>query len=199
MAGSMHPALVPRRGAGTPISFVTAATWAERRARLDPQASAFANASAFEPRPGRHLLLPGPDGALAGADEPHKDLLRPGALPGLLPAGTYRFADPPHDLRLGTLAFALGTYRFARYRKPDDKEVSLEVPEGVDADDLTRIAEGVCLARDLINTPANDMGPPDLEYAARALATRHHASVNAIVGDELLTQNFPLIHAVGRA
>ena len=206
MAGSMHPALVPRRGAGTPISFVTAATWAERRARLDPQASAFANASAFEPRPGRHLLLPGPDGALTGvlfaletADEPHKDLLRPGALPGLLPAGTYRFADPPHDLRLGTLAFALGTYRFARYRKPDDKEVSLEVPEGVDADDLTRIAEGVGLARDLINTPANDMGPPELEYAARALATRHHANVNAIVGDDLLTQNLPLIHAVGRA
>jgi len=185
---------------------VTAATWAERRARLDPQTSAFADASAFEPRPGRHLLLPGADGALAGAlfalenaDEPHKDLLRPGALPGLLPAGTYRFADPPHDLRLATLALMLGTYRFTRYRKPDEKEVSLEVPDGIDADDLTRIAEGVGLARDLINTPANDMGPPDLEYAARALATRHHASVNAIVGDDLLTQNFPLIHAVGRA
>src|SRR5215813_1920503 len=206
MAGSMHPALVPRRGAGTPISFVTAATWAERRGRLDPQASAFADASAFEPRPGRHLLLPGADGALAGvlfalenADEPHKDLLRPGALPGLLPAGTYRFADPPHDLRLATLAFVLGTYRFTRYRTPDDKPLRLEVPEGVDADDLTRIAEGVGLARDLINTPANDMGPPELEYAARALATRHHANVNAIVGDDLLTQNLPLIHAVGRA
>src|SRR5262249_33062956 len=177
-----------------------------RRARLAPQASAFANASAFEPRPGRHLLLPGPDGALAGvlfaletADEPHKDLFRPGALPGLLPGGTYRFADAPHDARLGALAFALGTYRFARYRKPDDKEVRLEVPAGVDADDLTRIAGGVVLARDLINTPANDMGPPELEYAARALATRHHANVNAIVGEDLLTQNFPLIHAVGRA
>jgi len=206
MAGPMHPALTPRRGAGVPINFVSAATWSERRARLDPQAAAFADAAAFEPRPGRHLLLPGRDGALAGvlfaletADEPHKDLFRPGALPGLLPGGTYRFADAPHDARLGALAFALGTYRFARYRKPDDKEVRLEVPAGVDADDLTRIAEGVVLARDLINTPANDMGPPELEYAARALATRHHANVNAIVGEDLLTQNFPLIHAVGRA
>src|SRR5262249_60559234 len=127
-------------------------------------------------------------------DDPHSYLRRPGPVRGLPRAGTSRSADPPHDLRLGTLAFALGTYRFARYRKPDDKEVSLEVPEGVDADDLTRIAEGVGLARDLINTPANDMGPPELEYAARALATRHHANVNAIVGDDLLTQNLPLIH-----
>ncbi len=202
----MHPAFAPPRGTGIPIHFVTATAWPEIRARLDPHGRAFADAAGFEPRPGRHLLVPGPDGALAGVlfglegwEESHKDLFRPGALPGLLPAGTYRFADSPHDARLAALAFALGTYRFARYRKPDDKEVRLEVPDGVDADDLTRIAEGVFLARDLINTPANDMGPAELEYAARALATRHHASVKAIVGDDLLTQNFPLIHAVGRA
>ncbi len=73
------------------------------------------------------------------------------------------------------------------------------MPEGVDGDDVSRIAEGVCLARDLINTPANDMGPVELEYAARALATKHRASVNVIVGDDLLRDNFPLIHAVGRA
>src|SRR5215470_4079784 len=202
MAGPMHPALTPRRGAGVPINFVSAATWSERRARLDPQAAAFADAAAFEPRPGRHLLLPGRDGALAGvlfaletADEPHKDLFRPGALPGLLPGGSYRFADPPHDARLGALAFALGSYRFARYRKPEDKEVLLDVPDGVDGEDVSRIAEGVFLARDLINTPANDMGPAELEYAARALATRHHANVQSIVGEDLLTRNFPLIHA----
>jgi leucyl aminopeptidase len=120
-------------------------------------------------------------------------------LPGLLPAGTYRFANAPHDARLAALAFALGTYRFARYRKAEDKDIRLELPAGVDGADLTRIAEGVWLARDLINTPANDMGPPELESAARALATRHGASLRAIVGAELLAQNFPLIHAVGRA
>ena len=189
-----------------PVTFVTAPTWADSRGRLDARSRAFADAAGFEPRPGRHLLLPGPDGGLAGvlfglenADEPSKDPLRPGALPALLPAGTYRFANMPHDARLAALAFALGSYRFTRYRKADDKEIRLELPPAIDGADLTRIAEGVWLARDLINTPANDMGPSELESAARALATRHGASFRSVVGGDLLSQNFPLIHAVGRA
>jgi leucyl aminopeptidase len=189
-----------------PVTFVTASTWGETRDRLDARSRAFADAAGFEPRAGRHLLLPGPDGGLAGvlfgienADEECKDLLRPGALPGLLPAGAYRFANAPHDARLAALAFALGSYRFARYRKSEDKEVRLELPAGIDGADLVRVAEGVCLARDLINTPANDMGPAELESAARTLATRHAATFRAIVGADLLTENFPLVHAVGRA
>jgi leucyl aminopeptidase len=203
----MHPIFVPGGAApAVPVTFVTAATWPQLRAELDARGRAFVQAAGFEPRPGQHLLLAGADGALAGvlfaiepAGEPAPDLLRPGALPGLLPAGVYRFANAPHDARLAALAFALGCYRFARYRKADDKIVRLELPAGVDGDDITRIVEGVWLARDLINTPANDMGPPELEYAARALAARHDASVHVIVGDELLKENFPLIHAVGRA
>ena len=93
----------------------------------------------------------------------------------MLPAGIYRFANAPHDARLAALAFALGAYRFTRYRKAPDKAVRLVLPDGVDGDDLTRVAEGVTLARDLINTPANDMGPAELEAAARALAKQHGA------------------------
>ncbi len=119
--------------------------------------------------------------------------------PPLLPAGAYRFANAPHDSRLAALAFALGSYRFTRYRKQDGKEVKLELPGNVDGDDLSRIVDGVTLARDLINTPANDMGPAELEAAARTLAARHGAEVRAVVGEDLLEQNFPLIHAVGRA
>ena len=99
----------------------------------------------------------------------------PGLLPGVLPAGTYRFANAPHDARLGALAFALGAYRFTRYRKAKDKALRLVLPDGVDGDELSRIAEGMTLARDLINTPANDMGPAELEAAARALAKQHGA------------------------
>jgi leucyl aminopeptidase len=190
----------------TPVTFVTSATWNQIRDSLGPRSRAFADAAGFVPAAGRHLMLPTADGGLAGVlfgledtDAAGKDLLRPGALPGLVPAGTYRFANAPHDARLAALAFALGTYRFARYRKAEDKDIRLELPAGVDGTDLTRIAEGVWLARDLINTPANDMGPAELESAARALATRHGASFGAIVGAELLAQNFPLIHAVGRA
>ncbi len=111
-------------------------------------------------------------------------------------------ADP--DWRIlsvqgAALAFALGSYRFTRYRKQDGKEVKLELPGNVDGEDLSRIVDGVTLARDLINTPANDLGPAELEAAARTLAARHGAEVRAVVGEDLLEQNFPLIHAVGRA
>ena len=150
--------------------------------------------------------MPGPDGALTGvlfaletADNPQKDTFRPGALADVLPAGAYRFANAPHDARLAALAFALGLYSFARYRKADGKDVRLEIPQGTDGNELRHIIEGVYLARDLINTPTNDMGPPDLEQppARWPNSTARHSRL--IVGDDLLKQNFPLIHAVGRA
>jgi leucyl aminopeptidase len=204
----MHPVFLPRgqTAATVPITFVDTSSWGGLRDRLDPRARAFVDAAGFEPKAGRHLLLPGTDGTLAGvlfglepADESSKDLLRPGALAGLLPDGAYGFANAPHDSKLAALAFALGAYRFTRYRKQDGKEVRLELPGNVDGDDLSRIVEGVCLARDLINTPSNDMGPQELEDATRTLAGRHGAFVRSIVGDDLLAENFPLIHAVGRA
>ena len=202
----MHPILVPPGAATVPVRFVTPATWADIRGGLDAPARAFADAAGFEPRAGRHLLLPGPDGGLAGVlfgldaeDHPARDPFLPGRLPGLLPKGTYRFVDSPGDGRLAALAFALGSYQFARYRKPDAKEVRLEIPGGVDGEDLTRVIEGVFLARDLINTPANDMGPAELEAAARRLAEQHGARIQSVVGDDLLAKNFPLVHAVGRA
>jgi len=204
----MHAVFLTRGQAvaTVPVTFVNASTWAGTRERLDSRERAFAEAAGFEPKAGRHVLLPAAGGGLSGvlfalepADDPHKDLFRPGALAGLLPAGAYRFANAPHDARLAALAVALGSYRFTRYRKQEQKEVRLEMPAGVDGDELSRIVEGVCLARDLINTPANDMGPPELEEAARTLAARHGAKAQAIVGDDLLEQNFPLIHAVGRA
>jgi leucyl aminopeptidase len=204
----MHPAFLPRGHAvpTVPVTFVTSGTWREQRDRLDARSRAFAEASGFEPKAGRHLLLPGAEGGLAGvlfglegADDPSKDPFRPGALVGVLPAGAYRFANPPHDSKLAALAFGLGCYRFTRYRKQDEKELKLELPGNVDGDDLTRVVDGVCLARDLINTPANDMGPVELEDAARTLAGRHGAQVRSIVGDDLIKEGFPLVHAVGRA
>jgi leucyl aminopeptidase len=203
----MHPSFAhPGSAEAVPIWFATTATYAGVRERLSGAALAFAEAAGFEPRAGQSLLLPGANGALGGvlfgldaADKAGKDPFQPGRLPGLLPEGTYRFANPPHDTRLAALAFALGAYRFTRYRKNDAKAVRLELPDGVEGAELTRIADGVTLARDLINTPANDLGPAELEAAARALAARHGADVGAIVGEDLLAQNFPLIHAVGRA
>ncbi len=135
---------------------------------------------------------------LEGADETPDPFL-PGRLAQHLPDGIYRFANEPHDARLAALALALGLYRFTRYRKAEARAIKLDLPQSLDRDDLARIVEAVTLARDLINTPANDMGPAQLEQAARKLAARHAATINAVVGEELLERNFPLIHAVGRA
>jgi leucyl aminopeptidase len=189
-----------------PIRFATKSTWQAIAAELPVEARQFASANGFTGKPGACLTLPAADGTIAqvlfGLDEATSksaDLFRPGALPGLLPPGTYCFANAPHDTRLAALGFALGSYRFNRYRKADAREVKLVPPEGIDAADITRIAEAAWLARDLINTPSNDMGPEQLADAAGALAARFGASFNCIVGDDLVKQNFPLIYAVGMA
>jgi leucyl aminopeptidase len=187
-----------------PVWFVSAASYPDVRKTLGSEAAAFADAAGFEPKPGRHLILPAKNGlggvlfGVEGADETQDPFLA-GRLPQQLPDGVYRFANEPHEARLAALAFALGCYRFTRYRKAEPRTVKLDLPQSIDRDELERILEGVTLARDLINTPANDMGPAELEEAARALAARHGADIRAIVGDDLLAHNFPLIHAVGRA
>jgi leucyl aminopeptidase len=189
-----------------PITFATKTTWTAIAKGLPEPARQFAIANDFTAKPGKCLILPAPDGQIAQVvfgleDESSKsrDLFRAGALPGLLPPGVYRFANAPHDVRLATLAFALGSYRFGRYRKAEQPGVRLVPPDGVDVADIVRMAEAASLARDLINTPSNDMGPEQLAQAAEALAKRYGASFNSIVGDELVAQNFPLIHAVGMA
>jgi leucyl aminopeptidase len=187
-----------------PIWFVTAATWPDIRERLDAASKAFAEAAGFEPKAGRHLLLPGKKGlggVLFGLEsaEGLADRFLPGRLAQLLPDGTYRFANEPRDARLAALAIALGSYRFTRYRKSEASDIRIDLPQSIDREELDFIVEGVTLARDLINTPANDMGPDELEAAARKLATLHDAKFKAVVGDDLLKENFPLIHAVGRA
>jgi leucyl aminopeptidase len=199
----MHPIFANAGEPAIPILFVNAATFEATIADIDDREQVYVRATGYEPKPGRHLVVPKADGTLAGvlfgieaADELVKDLFRPSALVGLLPPGTYRFANAPHDARLAALAFALGAYHFTRYRKAEPRKVRLIVPGGVDGDDLTRIVEGVTLARDLINTPSNDMGPAELEEAARALAKQHGAKVEVTTGDALAKQ-FPLVAAVG--
>jgi leucyl aminopeptidase len=189
-----------------PITFATKATWEAIGAGLPGEARRFAQANGFVAKPGACLTLPSADGQIAqvvfGLDDEtgkFRDPFRPGLLPGLLPPGLYRFANAPHDMRLATLAFALGSYRFSRYRKNDAPGVRLVSPDGIDIADIMRMADAAGLARDLINTPSNDMGPEELALAARELAERFGASFGCIVGDDLKRQNFPLIHAVGMA
>jgi leucyl aminopeptidase len=97
------------------------------------------------------------------------------------------------------LAFGMGAYRYESYKKPAPDSPRLVIPADADADAITRTVAAVSLARDLVNTPANDMGPDALEAVFLALAKRYKAKTKVVAGDALLSRNFPMIHAVGRA
>jgi leucyl aminopeptidase len=199
----MHPVFANARSQATPIWFVHAANFDTIRRKFADSEQEFIAAAGFEAKPGRSLLLPGSNGKLAGVlfgiespDDADLDRFRPGQLAALLPTGTYRFANAPHDARLAALAIALGAYQYSRYRKSEARNVRIVLPEDADGEVLSHIVEGVTLCRDLTNTPSNDMGPAELEAAARALAKRHSAKIQVTNGDAL-ARNFPLVHAVG--
>ncbi|MBU2992498.1 leucyl aminopeptidase family protein [Octadecabacter sp. 1_MG-2023] len=118
-----------------------------------------------------------------------------------LPTGIYALEAGLSGTALDEAAFGLlmSTYRFDRYKTQPSSKSNFTAPAGVDATRIEALVAGECLTRDLINTPASDMGPQELETAARDLAKTHGADCTVIQGDELLDQNFPLIHTVGRA
>lgn len=199
----MHPHLAPADTPATPLAFVTPTDWDAVAKSFGEDAFCFAKASGFEGKPGTVALLPGlggsVDAVLFGAD-PAGDPMAAGQLPNLLPDGTYRFATKLKDEALSTLAFLLGAYRFTAYKtKPAARKLALLPGATVDAADVARIASAIEQGRNLINTPANDCGPAEIEDAIRRLAARFKASVCSVVGDDLLTHNYPMVHAVGRA
>lgn len=176
----------------------------------DDRTRAWVTASGFAGALGTALMLPGPDGtpvaALAGygtaAQRARQRFPLAGAIPALAP-GSYRIASGLSAERAGieSLGWLLAGYSFNRYRDGGGAERRLAAPEGVDASRLTVLAEAEALTRDLVNTPASDMGPEALEAEMRRLAEEFGAGIVTIAGDDLLRADnpFPMIHAVGRA
>jgi leucyl aminopeptidase len=139
---------------------------------------------------------------LVGAGEDEAAMWAFAGLPDLLPEGPYRVAAIPEggDPSRIALGWALGTYSFDRYRrKKTPGGARLVWPNGADRGLVERLAGAVFLARDLINAPASDMGPAELAEAAIHVAERADARHRVIAGDALLAENYPTIHAVGRA
>lgn len=168
------------------------------------QLAKWVEASKFTGAAGQHLLLPGEAGVagvVAGLPD-RFDLWSLAELATLLPAGAYRIFNLPSsaDASDAALGWALGAYRYGRYRKPAKEPGPLLVwPDNADRAQVERLAAAIILARDLINTPTNDLGPAELAEAAVQVANRHGAEHSVIVADDLLAQNYPMIHAVGRA
>ena len=170
--------------------------------------AAWVKANEFKAGLGQVLILPdasgSPTGVLAGwgtANVRARGRFHMGAIALKLPKGTYEIVSglTGHALREAHLAWVLSAYAFDRYKLKSGAVAKLKPSKGVDAKRILIEAAGDFLTRDLINTPTNDMGPDALESAFRKLAKSHNASVKVIKGDTLLKQNFPMIHAVGRA
>jgi leucyl aminopeptidase len=185
----------------TPLICVEEDSLAE--AKLSAAHQSWADANGFAGQRGRLLALPSDDGDLAGylfglgeaADRP---ALVTGLAGAALRPGTYRLDGAYGDPTLAAIGFRLGAYRFDRYRE-GRAAPELVDPGRADAGEVNRLVEAAALARDLINTPANDLGPDAFETQIRAFATPHKMKVKVTSGDDLLKANFPMIHAVGRA
>jgi len=193
--------------AAVPLAAVTAEKLEAWLGTQLPRVRAYLNAMGFKADAGSTAVLAGDDGGLSlvvlglgRGDDPWVT----GALAKSLPKGTYRLTDTVGAIAQfptwAALAWALGGYSFARYKsEPATPRAVLEWPKDCDRTYVEQAVAAAMLTRDLINTPAADMLPDGLEKAARDLAARHGATVTSIVGDALLTENYPLIHAVGRA
>ncbi len=203
----MTPAFAPPDAPSLPLHVVTSEGLGAFLA-ASPQAG-WLRAAGFEAGLGELVLLPGPDGIAGAVAGLGTDKARRRSRFGLaralaaLPAGDWHLDGPltPAQADEAALAALLSSYRFDRYRpgKAEKPQPRIKAPAGVDAARIAAMAAGEFLTRDLINTPAQDMGPAELEQAARDLAAAHGASVTVTTGDDLLAKNFPMIHAVGRA
>ena len=174
-----------------------------RAAGLARSQQQWAAALGFEGQRGRLAPLADESGRLAGylfglGARAGRPVLLTGAAAAALGPGRYRLEGAVGDPTLAALGFRLGAYRFDRYRTQQPVPELVD-PAGADAAEIARLTQAAYLARDLVNTPPNDLGPVAFEREIRSFAQTHKMRVKAVIGDDLLKQNFPMIHAVGRA
>lgn len=186
-----------------PLFIVTVADFPEWLRSAPEPLRKWLEARKFSAKAGACALLPsvaGAEGAVVTVSDP-TCLWDYASLAKSLPSGTYD-AEPDLTTEVATafsLGFALGSYQYTRYKKKSRKLATMVWPPRADKKTVLAIAEGIFLARDLVNTPASDMGPEELADVAAHLAKKHEAVCKLIVGDALLKKNYPMIHAVGRA
>jgi len=187
------------------VRLVAEASYEAWLPRLGSAEAAWLSSSGFKGKAGGFSLLPAADGRVGGA------VLVTGASPtawdaadlaGRLPPGDWWIDDPDgllsrHELLFG---WSLGSYRFERYRSSDDDRPRLAAPHApIDPSGALELARAIAFGRDLVNTPTNDLGPAELASAIVEMGQGFGASAQIIAGDDLLAQNYPMIHAVGRA
>jgi leucyl aminopeptidase len=200
MIDPAHVLLAPS-ATGIPIAIIAAPAWDAARRRLNAGARRWCDANGFRAQAGRSLPVPGQSGVieqvLVGRPETG-DGFALSRLCRMLPVGDYRLETPGADAHFLALGWCLEAYAFTAYGKPEQPVARLVCPAGVDRAAVLRAARSSYLVRDLVNTPASDMGPAELEAAARKLAGAHKARLTVTSG-KALEKGFPMIHAVGMA
>jgi leucyl aminopeptidase len=191
-----------------PVHAVRPDDWDTLKPSLTNAQARFAVANGFAGEAGQIVMLPAEDGAIdavllgCGAEVSDFDKeMRLGQLAARQPNGYYTLESHPSDwsARLAAIAWGLGAYQFTTYLKDAEGQPVLVLDDEQDAHGIAQAIDATALGRDLINIPASDMGPVALHKAAEDLAGQHDATLSSVVGDDLLSENFPMIHAVGRA
>ncbi len=191
-----------------PIQVMTREACAAALSGLDAPIAAAAHLHDFTAKAGQVLLVADGAGGVARVlfgvgPEAGVQAMALRGLPSKLPPGVYAYQTLPDgiDPTAAALAFALGSYGFDRYKAeaPAARRPRLTVATQAALADVERIAHACALARDMVNTPANDMGPRQIESIAHLLAKAHGATLEVVAGDALLESSYPAVHAVGRA
>lgn len=199
----MHKAFTASADSPARLHLFRSGDWSEASAGLSDAIKAQAKAQGFKGGSGDMVIVASLEGKIAdvlfGLGET-SDALAVAALSGKVPTGDYEVArDGGMPMANIAAGWADGAYRFDRYLKDKAAPPRLVVGDGGDAEALDREADAIALLRDLINTPAQDMGPAGIEAAIRVLAEQYSADLSVITGDDLLKENYPMVHAVGRA
>lgn len=196
--------------ASIPLHLLYEEDFEQWRGAQDEAARNWAATNGFKAERHKLLLLPSPKGrpvaviAGLGKRNPREEVScwAAAAIADRLPDGHYHLAQAlsPRVATQFATGWAYGQYRFERYRRGGpQRSVQLRLPEGADAAEVERLRAATTLARDLVNTPANDMSPEALAHAAVDVARRYGARYRVVIGDDLLKERLPAVHAVGRA
>lgn len=197
-----HTALIPDSKTAAPVYLVTKADW-DDGTDLPADLQALAKAQKFTGASGQTIISASTDGDISGVLfglGDGQDALAVASLSAKLPEGDYQLANSNDDVLARTaIAWADGAYRFDRYLKEPATPPRLVVGDDDQGEALIREAIAIDRLRDLVNTPAEDMGPPEIQGTISDLAERYGATLETVIGDALLDQNYPMVHAVGRA
>lgn len=186
-----------------PIFAINEQDWEKFASRLKASEREFCVSNKFDAKAGSSIVITNSSGnvqkTLLGMGKSF-DPVQFGGLGRTLPQGTYEIKSrhKKFELELAVLFFELGRYFYSEFKKSPRKEVGLLIPQGLEISQIQNTIEIICASRDLINRPANMIGPKELSDFARHFAKTENLEIEEIIGDDLLSNNYPLIHAVGR-